>query len=249
MSYAEIIKPTYKAKTDAECVKERECVWYHLLLATQLSQINKATNVLNVKKWEKPVRIRLISPDKPRQKLFDSYISQLLLFFPQDLTENQKYNFLIMFTDNIERTLSVTFNDVFKALFGQNIAPTVYRQETEKDPNGAGKCYFFHMQDPSHNNTIYTYFAFIEPDHPNISLCMREVIYSGFGLSNDAKSPIWDAAKKTNKYSDTEQLLLFILQRQTIHSGMSYDELRQAFDSAYEPAMKFMEETGTLDDF
>lgn len=215
------------------------CLVSFLLSVQEFPSESKPSKNINIKKWHKQVRIRIAGLNKIKNsKTLDKYLSQLLPYMPQDFAVTDKYNYLVMFTDSIEGELKNEFSSIFDATLGKNTILDAYKKSSDK------KCYYIHLQSDEENYSINSYFAFIQSDHPNLELCFKEIFYAGFGPSNAADSNIWNSHKNTDKYSDLELIIMFILNTEYIKHGMSYEQLSQAFESAYKDAINFIKITG-----
>ena len=236
----------YKATTVDECIQEKACVWYHLLLATQMApDQQRITPLLSVKKWEKPVRIRIIgrSPGVTKKQIDEvtavanSYMQQLNPYLLQDISVDQKYNFLILVTDDIEREISGDdLGKMFRKTYGGDLALHAYRDANESNK----QCYIAHMRDLSGKGGIYAFFTFIQKDNPKIEECIREAMYSGFGPADISYSPLLEKYQDSDSYSKLELLILFLLYQDNIQSGMNLDEMKKEFLKMYEPIMKYI---------
>lgn len=246
-SFAEPADLSYEATTPQECIYEKECVWYHLLLAVQADPLKQEiTGNLNVRKWEEPIRFRVaakvsgIKGDK-----INGWYRSVARFTTQKISVEDVENFLILFTEDIEKELEGPYRKTFKNVFGDDRILDHYRNVIKKRGD---KCYYILLQDPRLNNAIYSYFAFIQKDHPDIQSCIKEAIYTGFGLSSIANSSVFKNYDKDGPYTDLEMLVLLVLSQDRIQSGMSFDELKLAFHEVYGPLMQKSEEMEVFND-
>lgn len=237
--------PPYKAKTADECIQEKECVWYHFILAAQASPLdNLFSENLNIKRWETPVRMKFFSKDNlVSEKKVDSYFRQLAPFITRQMLVHKKYNYLIMETDNIERELAVEFDGTFKIFFGAN--PVLKAFQESKDPE-KNNCHYVHVQNPQKNNEIYFYLGFVNKDNPHFQRCVKELFYTGFGLSFYPDGTLLDETKETDQYSKIQLFVLLLLYQDEFKSGMSYADLKQNFDDAYQKTLDLVLLTGVL---
>ena len=227
----------YNAKTVEECIHEKECVWHHFLLAIQAAPVKQAASEnINLKKWTKPVRYRRVGKSEAASsQIINGHINQILPFFHQKFTANDKFNFLIVVTDDIEGELSGEFKPLFDQMFGKDAVLTAYQRDVQENNK---KCHYIHLQDSKKNFEIFSYFAFIQKDHSDIEACLKEVIYAGFGMSSLKFSPIVKTHSDSNTYSKLELVLLHMLYQDYFRSGMSLSQVRQVFDKIYEPLIE-----------
>lgn len=242
---AEKSNKPYKATTVDECIHEKECFWHHLLLAVQSAPAHQqATDRINVKKWQKPIRYRRMGKSEEISGDFvTGLVNQILPYFSESFTANQKYNYLIVITDSIETELSGTFKDVFDELAGAGVVLKTYREYAK--PNSK-KCHYLQFQDPKKHLTNHTYFAFIEKDHPDIKKCFKEVVYTGFGLADISYSPIVKSRSDPYSYTKLELLLIYYISQDFIRPGMPYDHFKKTFDTVYDRFIEAIEKAGVL---
>lgn len=245
---AESEKP-YKATTVDECIREKECFWYHFLLAIQAEPIHrKPSKSINIKKWEAPVRFRAIEIPADTDKAINEYLQQINTFFLQNISVEKNYNFLIFFTDNIRGELTGRFKSLFDKMLGIDAIEQGYNIQIKSGKEYEKKCYYFHTQESDKNYRIQGYFSFIEKDNPQLSKCLREVVYTGFGLSDISYSPIVQTEYSEQKFTKLELLLIYFLYQDYFKSGMSYDQVQATFDKVYDPFIKILEKQGVFND-
>ncbi len=204
---------------------------------------------LNVKKWEKPIRVRLTQEyDSVNEQAVEKYLKQVSPFVTQKISANKSYNYLIVVTDNIEKELSGEFHDTFVKIFGRNLPLEAYKKAIKGVNGSSATCHYLHMQYLEHQITIHSYLSFIQKDDPDPKACLREIILAGLGLSDITWSPLLASYRNQDKYSDLELFMLLILYQDSIRSGMTFDQLKLVFDQLYEPALQYVEQTGAFND-
>lgn len=233
----------YKATTVDECIQEKECFWHHLLLAVQTDGTKKmASQNINIKKWEIPIRYRRYGHSQiitNEQSI--NIINDLLTYVQQNFSVDKKYNSAIVFTDSIEHELSVNFKSMFDNMFGEGKVLSTYRDSAENK-----KCHYINIQDQDNHYAMYAYFGFVQRDHPDILRCYKEIVYASFGLVDISFSPLIQSSQNEYKYSDLEKLIVLFIYQDFIKSGMSYAQLKTVFDKSYEPFLKYLKENNIL---
>lgn len=235
----------YKATTVDECIQEKECFWHHFLLAIQVSPIErKVSKNINIKKWTRPIRFRRFGkPEDVPRNMVSKYIRQIEPFIAQSISADTKYNFSIIFTDNIEKVLSGAYNGVFTNTFGRNVPLEAYRLDQKQRGE---KCYHFNIQDSKRQLDLSGYFTFIQRDHSDVESCLKKAIYKGFGLNDISYTAIVKTHENVKTYSKLELALLFFLYQDFFKSGMTFSEVEMVFNKIYSPFIKFSSESGVL---
>ncbi len=237
----------YKATTVDECIQEKECVWYHFLKAIQVEDSGEhLSEIVNIRKWGADVRFRRLGVDDRVSSLkIDDLLKQLVPFVSQPVSGNNKYNFAVVFTDDIEKELSGPFREPFRRAFGSDTLLDTYKETSKNDKE---RCFNFYIQDIDKNMQIFSYFAFIQKDHENIDLCLKNVLFSGFGLWAIADD-VFPESQNIHSYSKLDVLLIFMLYQDYFKSAMSFEEVKETFNKIYDPFIKFVEEKGVLDEY
>ncbi len=233
----------YKAITVDECIQEKECVWYHLLLAVQAEPMKQEiTGNLNVRKWEEPIRFKVkATTNGINGERIDGWYKSVARFTTQKISVEEVENFLILLTDDIEAELEGPYRKIFQGVFGDDRILDHYRAGPKKRGD---KCHYVLLQDPRLNNAVYSYFSFIQKDHPDIQSCIKEAIYVGLGLSSIANSLIFENYQTDGPYTKLELLLILLVYQDRIRSGMSFDELKLTFHEIYDPLIQLTKEKG-----
>jgi len=231
----------YKATTVDECIEEKECVWYHLLLATQKNiNLKEISNNIALSKWtdNDNVRIRIIGKEVelPKEK-YENYINQISPYFPPDISINKQFNFVIVETDDIEKELNGEFKE---------IALRTLAKDKKLQKNGIIKvdkkaqCYNFYYVSDQKPKPIFGYFSFIKRgSQKDMESCLKEMIYEGSGLSSIYESPLYKDQRFLSKYSNLELFILYLFYNDNIKPDMSAKELKQAFDKIYQPSLDY----------
>jgi len=226
-------KPSYNAKTVEECIHEKECFWHHLLLAVQTSALHKqATKRINVRKWQQPVHfVRHGNSEGVTSNYINGLMSQVIPVFFNEVTDTPPYNYVIIITDSIEEELSGKYKPYFDQIAGKDVTLNAYRIAAK--PRNE-KCHYLLFQDPNNHLSIYSYYAFIQKDHPDIKKCLKETVYAGFGLQDISHSHIIKTHPDPNSFTKLELLIMYYLNQDFIKSGISYQEFQETFDMAYD---------------
>ncbi|PCJ97305.1 MAG: hypothetical protein COA45_10240 [Zetaproteobacteria bacterium] len=247
LSYAQSDAPEqpYKATTVDECIQEKACFWHHFLLAIQVSSIErKVSENINIKKWTRPIRFRRFGrPEDVPRNMVNEYIRQIEPFIAQSISADTKYNFSIIFTDDIERDLSGSYNGVFTDTFGRNVPLEAYRLDQKLRGE---KCYHFNIQNSNRQLDLSGYFTFIQRDHSDVESCLKKAIYKGFGLDDISYTPIVKTHNNVKTYSKLELALMQLLYQDFFKSGMTFSEVEMVFNKIYTPFIKLSSEPDAL---
>lgn len=230
---------SYKATTVDECIQEKECVWYHFLLATQVKQKDSnPTEEINIKKWTEPLLVRpVVKAGHTEPSALTSYLEQIIPFMMTDVKISQKYNYLVLITDDTDAELRGGLKTIFDSTVGSGVVQSVYdnlRTDYEK------KCFYVpiqHTEDPQNlakYGALQRYVAVIQSDISDMKKCLREVVYAGTGLVDIADSALVKKHYSSSDYSLLELMLIFIFYQDYYRPGMSYDEIKVAFDSNFD---------------
>ena len=122
----------YRATNAAECLLEKDCIWYafsrslsnidldtdKVFALNQLANTNHKEGQALFSKWAKDITIvSLANKTSVKSDLVQETLKQLQPFFPYGLSYEGKPDFLIIFSDSIDRDIATTYRERLMSWF------------------------------------------------------------------------------------------------------------------------------------
>ena len=222
-------------------MKEKECVLHHFLISLQEDpSATKISKEILVRKWEKPIRISVVEDKQYNSEILNKYIEKFNSWLPANISEDNKYNFLFLYTEDIEAEGIPALDAIFKKLLGENYKIDLSGLKNRKNKS----CYHLQIGYPEDEKGVFAHYTFIDKANKHSNVCFTDGLYSGLGPSNAYETNITAPYEKVDDYSKTEKLVLSILYDPRIKSGMSYNDLSNIFAKVYVDKLKQIDRWG-----
>lgn len=227
----------YKAKTDDECIQEKECVWH--AFTNQLGLRNYMQWVLrgkSIHKWNEDILFNTSGHDSEYLPILDAIRSDLSQYFPNKIYESNNSTFLIIFSSDVEKS--------FQAVAPKIDFVTGQAGKAQKLFEQAKRQYEGCLSLPVYNKEtkdILSVLTIIDVNSRYVEKCMQVSYFESFGfIGYSSQQPFSTLSVKSSEYvkfTKLDKFLLYLLYQPEFKSGQQLKQVKEVFDGIYESSL------------
>lgn len=233
----------YKARTLQECTEDQDCVWAALEPMVLSEDTLAAERVMDglqrqelASRWTKPINIKLVGEDRNKFRApLNNLIATVIDFVPNDINYDSPFNFLIIFSSNMELDLKERYRKQFQNMTGDD---SIYESFKAVQKYSSDDCFFSRYDE---EGEMLAFFMFVDlTSSPNY--CLVQNFYAGLGnkgtLENFSYSGLRETTTDQPKLGPLDLLLLKIFYRLPYSEGDTRQELKEKFLNIYPEILK-----------
>ena len=223
------------AGTAAECVLDKECVWFAFYNLVRQSSPS-ADQLHAPERWEKPIKYTLLNAEGKTFPDVDEKLMQIKHLLPYEIGQNNKANYFILVSGNYEKDMDGAFEQFFHHGYKGNdtFYKTFFIYKNQNDHTATKDCYVLNYMN---EETISMSIIYLPIDKSPRMACIDKMIIKSFGFNaslNGFPFSIMDNnALNKNEKTILDEFLLLIIYKIKINSPISYQSLRQDFYKSY----------------
>ena len=228
----------YKATTAEECITEKACVWSALEPMVLSKDTLAAESVTGGQKkqehasrWTGPINIKLVGENRNEFRVpLNSLIATITDFIPNSVNYDSPFNFLIIFSEDMERDLKERYRKQFQDMTGDD---SIYETLKTVQKHSSDDCFFSRYDE---EGEMLAFFMFVDlTSSPNY--CLTQNFYAGLGnkgrLENFRYSGLREITPDQPELNSLDLFLLKTFYRLQYSQEDSIQDIKEKFLNMY----------------